>query len=143
MFNFLKPKVKVAEKPKSLGQLGEEFAQQVYKEKGYEILGANVFNKKGLRKGEIDFIAKNKTEIVFVEVKTRANVETGKFGSAAESVNLFKQAKFLRAVKLYLLGNPQYQDLRPRIDVCLIESNNIDNSLKCAKIITNAVEDWS
>ncbi len=142
MFNLFK-KPTVIEKPKTLGQLGEEFAQKIYEEKGYEILGANVFNKKGLRKGEIDFIAKNKTEIVFVEVKTRANVETGKFGSAAESVNMFKQAKFLRAVKLYLLSNPQYQDLRPRIDVCLVEQNGVDYSLKCAKIIANAVEDWS
>lgn len=142
MFNLFK-KPTVIEKPKTLGQLGEEFAQKIYEEKGYEILGANVFNKKGLRKGEIDFIAKNKTEIVFVEVKTRANVETGKFGSAAESVNMFKQAKFLRAVKLYLLSNPQYQDLRPRIDVCLVEQSRVDYSLKCAKIIANAVEDWS
>lgn len=142
MFNLFK-KPTVIEKPKTLGQLGEEFAQKIYEEKGYEILGANVFNKKGLRKGEIDFIAKNKTEIVFVEVKTRANVETGKFGSAAESVNMFKQAKFLRAVKLYLLSNPQYQDLRQRIDVCLVEQSGVDYSLKCAKIIANAVEDWS
>lgn len=142
MFNLLK-KPTVIEKPKTLGQLGEEFAQKVYEEKGYKILGANVFNKKGLRKGEIDFIAKNKTEIVFVEVKTRANVETGKFGSAVESVHMFKQAKFLRAVKLYLLSNPQYQDLRPRIDVCLVEQSGVDYSLKCAKIIANAVEDWN
>ena len=134
MFNLFK-KPTVIEKPKTLGQLGEEFAQKIYEEKGYEILGANVFNKKGLRKGEIDFIAKNKTEIVFVEVKTRANVETGKFGSAAESVNMFKQAKFLRAVKLYLLSNPQYQDLRQRIDVCLVEQSVVDYSLKCAKIM--------
>ena len=68
MFNFLKSK---PQKPKTLGQLGEEFAQGKYKKHGYKILTANDYNKKGKRLGEIDFIAKNKDKLVFVEVKTR------------------------------------------------------------------------
>ena len=57
MFNIFKPK---PVQPKTLGQRGEEFAQGEYKKRGYRIVVANFFNKKGLRKGEVDFIAKNK-----------------------------------------------------------------------------------
>jgi putative endonuclease len=139
MFNWLKQKPKI-EKPKTLGQRGEEFAQEIYRQKGFEIIGENVYNEKGLRKGEIDFIAKNKQKIIFVEVKTRTTSKS-KFGSAEESVNVFKQMKLLKAVKLYLLKNQNYLTLQPQIDVCVIEYNELDNSFKCAKIIMNAVED--
>ncbi len=142
MFNWLKPKPKTIEKPKTLGQLGEEFAQGIYRQKGYEIIGENVYNKKGLRKGEIDFIAVNKQKIIFVEVKTRSN-ESSRFGSAEDSVNYFKQIKLLRAVKLYLLQNQEYAKFQPQIDVCIIEHSKLDNSFKCGKILMNAVEDFN
>jgi putative endonuclease len=140
MFNWLKQKPQIIEKPKSLGQRGEEFVQTIYQQKGYEIIGANVYNKKGLRKGEIDFIAKDKKKIIFVEVKTRSTSKT-KFGTAEESVNMFKQIKLLKAVKIYLLQNQQYFKLQPQIDVCVVDYNELDNSFKCAKILMNAVED--
>ena len=144
MFNLFKKSPKtnllIVTKPKSLGQRGEEFAQSVYKEKGFEIIGANVYNKKGLRKGEIDFIAKNKEQIIFVEVKTRSTAES-KFGTAEESVNMFKQLKLLKAVKLYLLQNQKYLKLQPQIDVCVVDYSELDNSFKCAKILMNVVED--
>src|SRR5690242_9290813 len=99
MFNWLKPKPQNIEKPKTLGQVGEEFAQDIYKEKGFEIIGTNVYNKKGVRKGEIDFIAKSKEKIIFVEVKTRSVHSSRMFGTAEESVNWSKQLKLLKAVK--------------------------------------------
>lgn len=140
MFNWLKLKQKpISTKPKTLGQTGEEFAQGVYKKQGFEIVGTNVFNKKGLRKGEVDFIAKDNSHIVFVEVKTRSG--RSKYGTAEEAVNTFKQIKLLKAVKLYLLQNPKFNDLVPRIDVCVVEYGEFDKTFKCAKIITNAVED--
>lgn len=140
MFNFLKSK---PQKPKTLGQLGEEFAQGQYKKQGYEILTANFFNKKGKRLGEIDFVAKNKEKLVFVEVKTRTALSSEKFGTAAEAVNAFKQQKILRAVKVFLLGNRQYQNLRPQIDVCTVSFSELDKPSFSAIIIPNAVEDWS
>ncbi len=63
MFNWIKKKTLSLEKPKSLGQLGEEFGQSEYRRRGYKILAANFFNRKGLRFGEIDFIAKDKEGI--------------------------------------------------------------------------------
>jgi putative endonuclease len=139
MFNLFKSETK---KPKTLGQLGEEFAQAQYKRLGYKIIAANEYNKKGKRLGEIDFIAKNKNAIVFVEVKTRT-VGVDKFGKGVESVDIYKQRKILAAVKMYFLRNQKYLNLRPQIDVCLVEYSNIDKSFKPAKIIANAVEDWS
>ncbi len=141
MLDWLKPKLK-AEKPKTLGQRGEEFAQGVYRSRGYEVIAANVYNKKGLRKGEVDFIAKNKTQLIFVEVKTRI-LAVGKFGSAEDAVNYFKQQKLLKAAKIYLLQNPQYQHLQPMIDVCVIEFRPIDNSFECGNFLTIAVEDYN
>ena len=43
--------------------------------------------------GEIDFIAKNKDAIIFVEVKTRTE-GVDKFGKGVESVNIYKQQKY-------------------------------------------------
>jgi len=61
------------EKPKILGQVGEEIAQIEYKNLGFKIIAKNEFNKKGLRLGEIDFIVTKKDSIIFVEVKTRVH----------------------------------------------------------------------
>lgn len=129
-------------KPKTLGQLGEERAQEEYKKRGYKIIAKNEYNKKGKQLGEIDFIAKNKNSIVFVEVKTR-NTSPSKFGTGAEAVNIYKQQKILRAVKMYFLRNPKMTEFKPQIDVCLLEFSEVDNSFKPAIIIPNAVEDWS
>jgi putative endonuclease len=139
MFNFFKTK---PQQPKTLGQIGEEMAQEEYKKRGYKIIAKNEYNKKGKRAGEIDFIAKNEQSIVFVEVKTRT-AGADKFGKGAESVNIFKQRKLLRAVKMYFLRNPKMLEFKPRIDVCLMAYNEFDKTFEPAIILPNAVEDWS
>jgi len=53
------------------GDMGEKAAAKYLENKGYEILGFNYQNNLGRRLGEIDIIAKEKNEIVFVEVKSR------------------------------------------------------------------------
>ncbi len=160
MFNwFTKPSQ--PEKPKPLGQIGEELAQAEYRKKGFKIIAANEYNKKGKRLGEIDFIAKNKAQIIFVEVKTRVE-DKGYFGTAIESVDHFKQIKLLKAVKMFFLRNQYVLALKPQIDVCIIkitdfsrlpivETNpakylaldGVDKIPHSAKIIPNAVEDWN
>ncbi len=139
MFNLFKAKL---QQPKTLGQIGEELAQEEYKKRGYKIIAANFFNKKGLRLGEIDFIAKNKQKIIFVEVKAR-NLPSDKFGGGAEAVNSYKQIKILKAVKVYLQKNPKFNRLQPQIDVCVINMGGLDKTAYSATIIPNAVEDWS
>jgi len=97
-----------------------------YKKRGYELVAANFFNKKGLRKGEIDVIVKNKELIIFIEVKTRSQ-NYGRYGTAVESVSVYKQAKLLTALKLFLLRNQKFAALRPQVDVCAIIIHNVDN----------------
>lgn len=58
-------------KEKSLGQLGEDAAAKFLKKQGYKIIERNFKNKIGRQVGEIDIIARQGKEIVFVEVKTR------------------------------------------------------------------------
>lgn len=142
MFNLFKPKPAVPQKPKTLGQRGEEFAQQEYIRRGYKVVASNFFNKKGLRKGEVDFIAVNKERIAFVEVKTR-NALNKRFGTGAEAVNMFKQVKILKAVKIFLQQESQYNQLAPGIDVCEVMYNELDSQPFCAKILMNVVEDWN
>jgi putative endonuclease len=139
MFNLFKPKIA---QPKTLGQIGEELAQGEYRKLGYKIIATNEYNKKGKRLGEIDFIAQNKDSLVFVEVKTRT-AGSEKFGKGVESVNIFKQQKLLKAVKMYLIRNPKMVVFRPQIDVCLLEYNEFDKTFNNAIIIPNAVEDFS
>ena len=62
------------------GRSGEEIASKYLERQGYEILDRN-FN---CHQGEIDIVAKDKNEIVFIEVKTRTNK---KYGFASEAVN--------------------------------------------------------
>lgn len=139
LFNF---KFINEDKPKTLGQLGEEWAQKEYRKRGYKIIGANVYNTKGKQAGEIDFIAINKTSIVFVEVKTRKLV-VGKFGNGVEAVDIYKQRKMLLAIKMFLQRATQYQTLRPQIDVCSVVVNNVDKKDYSATILENSVEDWN
>lgn len=160
MFNWFK-KLSQPEKPKTLGQIGEEIAQEEYKKKGFKIIAKNEYNKKGRRLGEIDFIAKNKQQIIFVEVKTRVE-EKGFFGTAIESVDHFKQIKLLKAVKMFFLRNRYALELNPQIDVCVIKitdfsrlplvetkpakylaADGVDKIPYSATILSNAVEDWN
>ena len=140
MFNWFKSE---PQKPKTLGQLGEEFAQKDYEAQGYKIIAENEYNKKGLRLGELDFIAVKDKQIVFVEVKTRSLGGSNWFGTAEEAVNQFKQIKLLKAVKVFLLRNPRYLSFQPQIDVCVVPYSELDKTFKSVKIIANAVEDWN
>lgn len=106
--------------PATLGEWGEVLARKEYRRRGYTILGSNVFNRTGKRVGEIDFIARDKSTLVFVEVKTRTRLAHS-FGTAAEAVDVFKQTRLLKIIKLFLLKHSGLQHLRPQIDVCVIE----------------------
>lgn len=77
------------------GKLGENIAEHYLKQKGYIILDKNFECKQG----EIDIIALDKKEIVFVEVKTRTS---NKYGTPSEAVNKIKQKHMLQTIKYYL-----------------------------------------
>lgn len=78
-----------------LGKFGEQIAVEYLEKSKYKILKRNFYCKQG----EIDIIAKDKNEIVFIEVKTRTNMN---FGRPSESVNSIKQKHMYKAAKYYL-----------------------------------------
>ena len=55
---------------KEFGNTGEDIATEYLEKQGYIILERNFYCKQG----EIDIIAKDKNEVVFVEVKSRSDV---------------------------------------------------------------------
>lgn len=77
------------------GKLGEDLAIKYLKKLGFKIINRNVKCKQG----EIDIIALDKKELVFIEVKTRRNM---KYGNPAEAVNKIKQKHLIEAIKYYL-----------------------------------------
>jgi len=80
----------------SKGRFGEEIARRFLQSLGYEILTSNFRT----RIGEIDIIAKDKGDFVFVEVKTREDVD--KWGLPAEAVTARKREKMENVALLYL-----------------------------------------
>lgn len=81
-----------------VGKEGEEYATKYLEEKGYKIIQRNFECKQG----EIDIIAKEKNEYVFIEVKTRQNYN---YGMPCEAVNEKKQKHIWNATKYYLYSH--------------------------------------
>ncbi len=90
---------------KITGQCGEDAAAQFLKKKKYKVIERNYKNKIG----EIDIIARDKENLIFVEVKTR---RSDKFGTPAEAVTYYKKQKIVNTAKVYLAQNPTYLNIR-------------------------------
>lgn len=78
------------------GQKGEDIAAQYLKKNGYTILQRNY----RCHYGEIDIVAKHKTFVVFVEVKSRSS---DNFGAPREAVDAFKQKTIVMCATSWLL----------------------------------------
>lgn len=101
---------------KETGKLGEDIAVHYLKQNGYVILDRNF----ECRQGEIDIIALDKKEIVFIEVKTRTS---NKYGAPSEAVNKIKQKHMLQTIKYYLYIR-NLSDEFIRVDVIEVYINN-------------------
>lgn len=75
---------------------GENLAVEYLKSKGYKILERNYSSKTG----EIDIIAQDRGYIVFIEVKSRDNLN---FGRPVESITRQKVRSIIRTAQCYLL----------------------------------------
>jgi putative endonuclease len=72
--------------------------------------------------GEVDLVVYDHDELVFVEVRSRADVDTGR---AEETVRPDKQARIARVAQFYLsFRQPQFDSCR--FDVVAINGNEID-----------------
>lgn len=93
---------------KTLGRYGELLAALFLNCKGYRILERNYRNSFG----ELDLVARRKSTLIFIEVKTRTSK---RFGQAAEAVNPQKQQRIRKLALAYCRhhGYDLYQtDLR-------------------------------
>lgn len=93
------------------GQKGEDIAVQLLKERGYRVVCLN-WRYKHL---EIDIVAEDGDQLVFVEVKTRSG---SAFGMPYEAVDWVKQGRLARAADRYIWAH-QYQG-EVRFDVVSI-----------------------
>jgi len=91
-------------KKSNLGRLGEKAAAKYLKQKGYKIIARNFQNAKGKRVGEIDIIAKEKGQFVFVEVKTR-EMEDHDGTLPEESITRQKLYKLRKIAEVYIREN--------------------------------------
>ena len=80
---------------KELGAKGEGIAVRYLKSRGYRILERNY----RIRLGEIDIIAEQGADLVFIEVKTRSDTL---FGSPFDSVTAPKQRQLSKVALEYI-----------------------------------------
>lgn len=84
----------------TLGKYGEDVAAKYLEDRGYEIIERNW----RCDLGELDLIARQKSKIVFVEVKTRRG--TG-YGHPFEAITSIKIARMRKLVSQWCLRNGQ------------------------------------
>ena len=98
------------------GRVGEDIASEYLHSLGYKILERNF----ECTQGEIDIIALDKDEIVFIEVKTRTSQT---YGFAAEAVDDNKKRHLLNSIRYYVYSR-NLQNEFIRIDVIEVYINN-------------------
>lgn len=97
---------------RAFGNRAELLVETMLRSKGYEILARQYRT----RFGEIDLVARDGDEVVFVEVKAR---KKSLFGYPEESVDYRKRGKILKTAQVYLAKidpEPNY-----RFDIVAVE----------------------
>ncbi len=83
---------------RELGAEGEAMAVAHLERKGYAIVERNV----RMRRGELDIVARQGGDLVFIEVKSRSGMG---YGSPAEAVTPAKSRALARSAREYLYTN--------------------------------------
>ena len=118
-----------------LGQWGERQARLHLEANGYAVVASNF----RCRAGEVDIVARDGDELVFVEVKTRRGAS---FGRAAESISSSRAERMASVAEEFMqsrLGDAYHSGTPWRIDlICL----DLDNQGRLASVthISHAVE---
>lgn len=113
---------------KSTGNYGEDLAANYLKKRGFRIIERNFKTKLG----EIDILARQKSDIVIVEVKTKSG---SNFGEGFEMVNFRKRRKLLLLAKSL---QQKYSNHTIRIDVVSIDMSKTPPEIRHFE---NAVEE--
>lgn len=104
-----------------LGNWGEVLARRMLEGKGYAVLATNYRS----RWGEVDIVAQEGDELVFVEVRTRSS---SAYGTPEESVTGAKAQRLVATAQVYLqtLGD---DSVSWRIDLVSVRAGRIGNVL--------------
>ena len=114
---------------KNTGEVGEKLAERFLRKAKFKILDRNLKN----HLGEIDILARQKNDIVIVEVKTKS---TKSFGEGYEMVNYFKKKKLISLAREL---QKEYSGKTIRIDVVSVD---LSENKPIIKHFINAVEDY-
>ncbi len=104
---------------RQMGNWYEELAAAYLEQQGYQIIARQY----RCRQGEIDLVARDGENIVFIEVKGR---RSARFGLPQEAVDLRKQQRIRRVAQHFLWSNRQSESLC-RFDVIAISSTGSGN----------------
>lgn len=99
-----------------LGKTGEDLCVQKLKEESYIILNQNYSSAYG----EIDIIAKDGHELVFIEVKTRSNQS---IDHTKNSITKSKQKKITKTAMFFLLTFDDPEISEYRFDVIIVSKS--------------------
>lgn len=114
---------------KDFGAYGEKFAADYLRKQHYKILEKNYKTKLG----EIDIIARDGEEIIFIEVKTRS---ADPYLSGMYAVDKRKQFHIMRTADAYL--HTKNCKLQPRFDIIEVEADRSSRKLIKVNHIKNA-----
>ena len=95
------------------GLAAEDIVQRRYLNGGVQIVARRWRGASG----EIDIIARDRGELVFIEVKKGRT-----FGAAAERVTPRQMGRIVRAAQEYVAGEPDGQSTVMRFDVALVNA---------------------
>jgi putative endonuclease len=81
--------------------------------KGYKFVVENFHS----RFGEVDLICEDGDVLVFVEVKTRTNVD---YGNPEDAITRGKMKRLRKAAEIFVVKNPEYGEWLLRLDVVVV-----------------------
>lgn len=117
-----------------MGRAGEAVARRELERLGYVILETNFRT----RDGEIDLVAREAGQYVFVEVKTRRDRS---YGPPEESITESKQTRLVSVAQAFL-EQQGVADADWRIDVVVVEQDRNGGILRL-EVLRDAVTDCS
>lgn len=108
-----------------LGRIGENIIADYITKLGYKVVERNF----ACNQGEIDIVAKDEEELVFIEVKTRTDIS---YGEASEAVTDTKKRHLINSIKYYIYKQ-KLENQPIRIDVAEVY-------IKCGKVKINYIK---
>jgi putative endonuclease len=100
------------------GRPAEERALHYLQDRGLTLLARNWRCKLG----ELDLVMRDGDTVAVIEVRSRGR---GDYGSAAETIGRQKQARLVRATRLWLAQRPQFAEQPLRFDVVTLDAGEL------------------